>query len=373
MAEGSAPRPTGSVRFVEQPPSPARTPWDAGHDGPPFDVCAVIVVFGEEPWLERAVRAVLASTGVSVQVVLVENGGSEPTIAELELLDRVSVVRPYRNTGFAEGCNLGVAASTTPIIALINPDAIAEPQALAALAEVARRPDVGIASGSLRLASAPDRMNSAGNDISFLGLSWAGRFNEPASSFPDEFDIASASGAAMACTRELWNSLGGLEESFFAYFEDTEFSIRCWQSGLRVVFVPDAVVVHRYEFSRNVEKFFLLERNRLVTTLTCFDTRHLIGIAPLLLFMELALIGLAAKDHWLPQKFRAYRSVIGNRHVLRRRRNSVMQARTASPRRFGDLLTTHLSPGNLPGARPPAFVERGLAIYWRILRRIARI
>ena len=371
-AEGSPHTTTGSVPFVEPPVTPETA---TGSDALPraADVCAVIVVFGEEPWLERSVRAVLASEGVRVEAVLVENGGSEATIAELERLDGVRVVRPYRNTGFAEGCNLGAAASSAPIIALINPDAIVEPQAIAALAEAAARPDVGIASGSLRLASDPGHMNSAGNDVSFLGLSWAGRFDEPAADFPDEFDVASASGAAMACTRELWERLDGLEETFFAYYEDTEFSIRCWQSGARVVFIPGAVVVHRYEFSRNVEKFFLLERNRIATTLTCFDTRHLVAIAPLLVLMELGLMGLAAKDHWLPQKLRAYRSVISDRRRIRERRALVMQARTAAPERLHDLLTVHLRPGNMPDAHPPAVIERALGAYWRLARRLTGI
>lgn len=371
--EVSADRATGSVDAVEKPPSPASIPSRAGDPLAPPDICAVIVVYGEEPWLERSVRAVLDSEGVSVEVVLVENGGSESTIVELELLDRVRVVRPGRNTGFAEGCNLGVSLASAAVIALINPDAIAEPRALAALGGMALRPDVGIASASLRLASAPDRMNSAGNDINFLGLSWAGHFDEPAASFPDVVDVASASGAAMACTKELWDELGGLEDAYFAYFEDTEFSIRCWQRGLRVVFVPEAVVVHRYEFSRNPEKYFLLERNRLITTLTCFDTRHLLGIAPLLAVMELALIALAAKEHWLPQKLRAYRAVLQDRRRILRRRATVMAARNAPPNRFHDLLATHLSPGNLPGVRPPAIIEHALALYWRAVRRIAGI
>jgi hypothetical protein len=50
-----------------------------------------------------------------------------------------------------------------------------------------------------------------------------------------------------------------------------------------------------------------------------------------------------------------------------------MSARTATSKQFYDLLTTNLSPGNLPGAKPPAFVERALGLYWRIARTISRI
>ena len=102
MAEGSADGATGSVRLVEQPPSPGTASIDVGDSpdrrGNAADVCVVIVVYGEEPWLEQSVHAVLASEGVSVEVLLVENGGSESTIAALELIDGVRVLRPFRNT-----------------------------------------------------------------------------------------------------------------------------------------------------------------------------------------------------------------------------------------------------------------------------------
>ncbi|MBU6329081.1 MAG: glycosyltransferase family 2 protein, partial [Acidobacteria bacterium] len=309
--------------------------------------------------------AALRSTGVGVEVVLVENGGSEATIASFESHPDVSVVRPGRNTGFAEGCNLGVAASSAPLVALVNPDAVVEPGALAALAAVARRPEVGVATASLRLADAPDRMNSAGNEMSFLGLSWAGHFDEPADRFPEQFEVLSASGAAMMCRRELWDRLGGLPEWFFAYFEDTEFSLRVWQAGLAILFVPDAVVVHRYEFSRNPEKFFLLERNRLATMLTCLDSRHLMAILPLLVLMELGLCALALRQGWFPQKLRSYRAVLAERRNLRARRTQVMGARTAPPGHLLGLFATHLRPGNLPDTHPPVIIERLLALYWR--------
>lgn len=341
------------------------------HDRP--DVSVVIVVYGDEPWLERSITAALDSHGVTTEVVLVENGGSEEVIARFEPHERVVVRRPGRNTGFAEGCNIGVAAASAPFVALINPDAVVEPTALAQLRAVADRPGVGIATASLRLASAPDRMNSAGNEVSFLGLSWAGHFDEPAEDFADEFEVISASGASMMCRRDLWNTLGGLPASFFAYYEDTEFSLRVWQAGLSIVFVPGAVVVHRYEFSRNAEKFFLLERNRLVTTLTCFESRHLVAILPLLVLMELALVALAAKDGWLPQKLQAYRSVFEDRRLIRERRHAVMSARIAPGHRLIELFTTHLRPGNMPDAHPPQFVQRLLAAYWRAARALLRL
>jgi GT2 family glycosyltransferase len=77
-------------------------------------VTAVIVSFGAQPWLERCVDAVLASTGVEVDVVIVDNGDTSGAIKRLAGRCRVRVLSPGRNTGFAAGCNAGWRAGTAP-------------------------------------------------------------------------------------------------------------------------------------------------------------------------------------------------------------------------------------------------------------------
>ena len=62
-------------------------------------------------------------------------------------------------------------------------------------------------------------------------------------------------------------------EHYFANHEDADFSIRTWRLGLRVVNVPDAIALHRYEFSRNPNKFYLVERNRLMFVLHPVERR----------------------------------------------------------------------------------------------------
>ncbi len=226
------------------------------------DVTVVMLAYGDEPVLHAAVRSVLDSDGVDVTVVLVDNGCTSDAVRTLPPDPRLTVRTPAENLGFAGGVNHGAAGTTTTYLALVNSDAEVRPDALAALVRVAERPDVGIASGSIRLADRPDTMNSAGNPVHVVGLSWAGAYGEPATAHTTEQDIASASGAGLVLRRELWERLGGFEDTYFAYHEDVDLSWRTWQLGLRVVFVPDAVVLHHYEFSRNARKMFLLERNR---------------------------------------------------------------------------------------------------------------
>ena len=350
--------------------TPADQPSTApGEVGALPHITAVVVAYGPEEWLERSVTAILASTGVVVDVVLVDNGGTEGRVDRLEHRDGVTVVRPGRNVGFATGCNLGVAASTTPYVALVNPDAIVEPDALAIQVEVATDPTVGLTTAGVRLADAPDRLNTAGGMIHYLGVSWAGWFDEPADQHTERVLVAAASGAALVCRREVWEALGGFCDDFFAYCEDADLSLRAWQRGWSVMFVPEAVVTHRYEFSRNPIKFFLLERNRVVMTLSCFSTRHLLLILPLLLALEVGTLAYAAKQGWLVEKLKAYVWLLRHLSWLRRRRRDVQSARVRPHRELAHLFEEHLDPGNLDLPASVAPIDRVLAWYWRLIKR----
>ena len=333
------------------------------------EVSAVIVAYGPEPWLRRSIEAVLASEGVVTEVVLVDNGGTEGMVDELGRLAGVTVVDPGDNIGFAAGCNRGVAVAQFPLVALVNPDAIVEPDALAELARVASDPRIGIATASVRLAEHPDLLNSAGNDVHFLGVSWSGCFEEPATDHAAERSVTAASGAAMMARRETWASVGGLTETFFAYYEDAELSLRCWQQGLEVRYVPTAVVVHRYEFSRNQLKYYLLERNRLILVITTFSTRHLLLMAPAFVALEFAIIASAASQGWLGAKLRGYGWLIRHLGWLRRHRAEIQGQRTVPESALVERFTDRLQPGNLPPPKALAPLDRLLAGYWALARR----
>jgi len=326
---------------------------------------AIIVAFGAEPWLERSVEAVLASQGVEVEVVLVDNGCTDGAVERLAGRAGVTVVRPGKNTGFARGCHLGVAASRGELLAFVNPDALVESGALAALARVASRAEVGLATGSIRLADHPELVNSAGDEIHFLGVSWAGHFGEPAAEHSVERPVFAAHGAGMAARREVWDELGGFEPQMFAYYEDAELSVRCWQRGLNVVYVPDAVIVHRYEFARHASKFYLAERNRLIMVLTGYELRTLVLLSPLLLALEAAVLLLALLQGWGWSKIRGWLWLLSHPRWLYLLRRGLQRSRTRSDRDLAPLFTDRLAPPNFPLPRLLLALNPPLASYWR--------
>jgi len=333
-------------------------------------VSVIVLAYGDEPLLKRCISEAQASVDVDVEVVLVDNGCSDKNlIAEIAPIPGVVLIEPGSNLGFAAGANLGVRRSTGDYAVLLNSDAVPEPNALALLVAPLVDPSVGLVTASLRLLREPDRLNSCGNPVHFSGLSWAGCFGQAASDHDLARPVASASGAALACRRETWELLGGLCDQMFAYHEDTDLSLRCWTRGLSVLFVPEAVVLHDYEFSRNDAKLGLLERNRLITVLTVYERRTLLVLAPYLFALELAVSLLAVRQDWFGRKVAGWWWLLRHGRWLRQRRRTNRAGRTVSDSALIPLLTGAFEPGQEFGGRSLRFFNLLSEGYWAFAKR----
>jgi GT2 family glycosyltransferase len=333
-------------------------------------VSAIVLAYQAEPFLRRSVEALLGSEKVDVDVVLVDNGCTTDDVNQLEKLPGVSVLRPGENLGFTGGCNVGAAASTGEYVALINQDLVVEPGTPARLVEELGRPDVGVAAGTVLLAEDPTKLNSRGNMVHVLGISWVGGLGERDTRTAPT-DTAGAMGACLVTRGSHWDRLGGLFAPYFANHEDADFSIRTWRVGLRVVNVPDAVALHNYEFARNPFKFYLVERNRLIFVSTLWSARALILLAPALLGLELGMVALAVKDGWIKQKVQGWGWLWRNRSAIRARRRVVQREKTVPDREWMRVLTDQLDTPlvSLPGlVRGP--LNAVMRVYWKAVCKL---
>jgi GT2 family glycosyltransferase len=336
------------------------------------DVSAIVLAYGTEPYLVPCVDALLASEGVVPEVVLVDNGCTDGSV---ELLagrrdPRLVIRHPGRNLGYAAGCNEGASVARAPVLAFVNYDAIVDPLALFHLVEATRDESVGLATASIRLAEEPTLLNSAGNDIHYLGLSWSGRFREPADRYPVAQEVTGASGAGMACSQAVWRRLGGFEPTFFMYHDDAELSMRCLLQGLTVSYVPQAVIRHRYEFSRNPRKLYLIERNRLIMVLTTFQARTLALVGPALLVVELAMLALAVREGWGKAKVDSWKWLFAHGEFLLERRRRIQRERRVADRALVPRLVSRIDPGNYELTPAVALLNVFLGAYWRVVRRV---
>jgi GT2 family glycosyltransferase len=174
----------------------------------------------------------------------------------------------------------------------------------------------------------------------------------------------------MVVRRSVWEELGGFVEELFAYYEDCELSLRVRQHGLSVIYVPQAIVVHRYEFSRNHLKLYLADRNRWIVLLTGYERRTLVVLAPALVALELVMFGLAVRQGWARDKLRSWWWLLRHLGWLRQRRTAVQGSRTVSDHEIARWFEARIEPGNFEVPKGLLIMQRFVAAYWKVARRL---
>lgn len=332
-------------------------------------ISVVILAYGDEPWLHEAVDSALATP--SAHVILIDNGCTSDSVRTLRPDERLTVITAPRNLGFAGGVNRGVAASDGEVVCLLNSDAQLEPGALDALV-AALDNGADLASPVILLADTPDVVNAAGNPLHLLGMGWAGHFGDARADLDPAEEPTTLSGTCLAFRRATWDQLGGFDDAYFAYHEDADLCWRARQQGMTLRLVLEAGVLHHYHFSRNDQKMFLLERNRLLFVLTTYETRTLAVLALPMVGFELALLLVAWRQGWVREKARGWVWLARNAAHIRARRRQVSAARLVGDDVLSGLWTSTFDAAQLqiPAAGKP--LEVALQAWWRVGRRVLR-
>ena len=164
----------------------------------------------------------------------------------------VALVHAERNGGFAYGSNLGAAQGRAPYVLLLNPDATLAPDDLARLAAVLdAEPATGLVApriedehgGLHRSQRRFPRLRSALSKALFLHrvaprAAWSDDLVHDAAAYGRPGTAEWVSGACLLVRRSALEALGGLDEGFFLYSEDTDLCARLWDAGWRVRFEP---------------------------------------------------------------------------------------------------------------------------------------
>ncbi|MBB5786253.1 glycosyltransferase [Jiangella mangrovi] len=217
-----------------------------------LDVAVAVVTYNSERHVADLLDSLPAAMGeLSYSVVVVDNGSADGTVALLDARTDCTVVRSV-NDGYAAGINRAVRSSPpASTVLVLNPDATLDPEAGPRMFDVVRKPGVGIvaprtreADGSLSptLRRTPTLGRVGG--LSFTGLAmFAERIEDPRA-YESEHEVDWAIGSILLVDRECFDALGGLDESYFLYSEETDFCLRARDLGWATVYTPEAGGMH---------------------------------------------------------------------------------------------------------------------------------
>jgi GT2 family glycosyltransferase len=210
-------------------------------------VAVAIVNANSGQFLRRALTALQEQSLRPDKTVVVDNASVDGSADNLEQAFRdVELIRLDENVGFAAANNV-VMAETADVdwLALLNPDAFPEPRWLEELLRAAeQQPGYSFFASRIVMADDPDALDAAGDALHVSGIAWQCGHGEPAASalFPRE--VFSASAAAALYRRDALVEVGGFDNRFFCYYEDTDLGFRLRLAGHRCWYVPGAVVHH---------------------------------------------------------------------------------------------------------------------------------
>jgi N-acetylglucosaminyl-diphospho-decaprenol L-rhamnosyltransferase len=232
-----------------------------------LDIAVVIVTYKCAALTIDSLRSVAAerpAAGFHVRAIVVDNAsGDAPSIAEAieshGWRSWVTLVPAPKNGGFAYGNNLGIArayeARVPSYIYLLNPDAQVRPGALGSLARfLESHPEAGIAGSSFENLDGsdwpiafhfPSLMSEMlqGMELGpLMRLFKRWMVAQQMTKVPQPIDWIC--GASMLIRPSVIESIGGMDENYFLYFEETDFCYRAKKAGFATWYVPESRVMH---------------------------------------------------------------------------------------------------------------------------------
>jgi len=224
-----------------------------------LDLSVVILNWNVRDLLQQCLKSLTTAHGpFSTEVIVVDNASSDDSAAMMRAeFPDVRLVVNTTNRGYAGGNNDGIAAATGRYVLILNPDTQAVGDALSTLASYAdAHPDVGVVAPQLLNADGsaqssrrrfPTLMTALFESTWLQPIAPRGVLHDyyvldRADDETQEVDWAV--GACLLVRRQVIQQVGALDEGFFMYSEEMDWCRRIQQAGWKIVYLPQAQVIH---------------------------------------------------------------------------------------------------------------------------------
>ncbi len=296
-------------------------------------VSIVILNWNGKKFLKDCLTSLSRINYQPVEILVVDNNSSDGSVEFVkQKFPQAKLIANRQNYGFAKGNNLGLKAATGEYILFLNNDTVVTPDFLRLMIEDFQQDlTLGCIQPQMRMMTDKTRLDEAGAYLAFNGFLYHYGYRKdyrlPNYQVPRE--IFSAKGACMLIPRKVIAKVGGFDEDFFIFFEETDLCYRIWLAGYTVRYEPRSVIYHltggdtvdRYSYSQRI---YLTFRNMNCAYLKNFGTRNLLMIFPLFVVMQLGVLFsfiLQRRFYLLPPVFKAWGwNIIHLQQTLKKRK-----------------------------------------------------
>lgn len=225
------------------------------------DISIVIVSYNVRDLLENCLYSLYSALdGISHEVFVVDNDSDDATVEMVRTrFPAVDLIASEENLGFARANNLALARAQGRTLLLLNPDTLVQEDTVATmLAFFRENRDVGMAGckiikpdGSLEAACRRSFPSPWVSFTKLTGLSTLfprsplfAKYNLTYLSEDESYEVDAISGSFMMLRREVFDEIGGLDESYFMYGEDLDWCFRTQKAGWKLFYVHSTKIIH---------------------------------------------------------------------------------------------------------------------------------
>ena len=231
-------------------------------------VAVVIANWNGRHLLPDCLAALATQTFRDFEVIVVDNGSRDDSVKWLTInAPATRIICNSSNLGFATANNQGIRASSAPLIATLNNDAVPDPAWLDRLVEAADHLAwASMFASQIILRDSGGRLDSTGIEVDRAGVAWNRDWKKPGPDRATEpIEVFGPSAAAALYRRAMLDQIGLFDEDLFAYYEDVDLAWRAQWAGWHCAYVPQALVEHAHSATggqRSPFKSYYLGRNK---------------------------------------------------------------------------------------------------------------
>jgi GT2 family glycosyltransferase len=330
-------------------------------------VSVIVVNWNGKEHLKECFTSLKKQTYVPLELLLVDNASVDGSVEYVEEhFPMVSVLINPENRGFGGAVNRGVEKAKGEYILFLNNDLHLDERCVEKMVDMVEGESVGAIVPKILYFNNENRINSFGNLINYLGLACPKYIDEENKTTMEVEETAC--GGIFLIRKNLFKELGGFDQEFFMYHEDHDLSWRIRLLGKKLMVNPEAVMYHKYHFSKNPKKFYYSEKNRLQLLLKNYQLKTLLFIFPALVLVELAELFFALTTKWFILKIKSYFEIVLLLPAILRKRKVIQSLRRVDDREITRLFVGPLHIGGVKNI----LLDRGLSpivhFYWKLVR-----
>ncbi len=317
-------------------------------------ISVIVVNWNGLRYLDECLGSIEHQTYPYIERISVENGSTDGSGEWLRQRrsGNWQLIELSVNRGFAAGVNAGILASRGEFVALLNNDAVADPDWLSSLIACMAKPEIGMVASKILFYDRRQVIDKVGHLLYADGLNRGrGAGEVDRGQFERCEEVFFPDGCAALYRRSMLEDVGLFDEQFFAYGDDADLGLRARWRGWLCLYAPGARVYHRHSRSLgkySPDKAFLVERNRFWVAVKLLPWPMLL-LSPLLtlwrflwhlvsILRRQGLAGGVTREHsaggLMSALVRAYVSGFGGLGEVLKKRREVFRGRRITFRQF---------------------------------------